>query len=288
MFKKILKQFLTKYVYSDWNIAIADISENLEPVNVKWLKHNYNDRWFADPFIISEDSETLIILVEEYLFSKEKGRIARLTINKDTCEIINNETLLELSTHLSFPNYFKYGNITYLYPENAKAGITQYYRYGNTLIQCGILSHIPFADPVITDNNGRYYLLATTGEKCNGNILEVYESENIFGEYTKIQQITFKEDIARRAGNIFEFNGKQISPAQINNKDYGEGLSFQQLEFTDGKISLNEFKRLYPLKGNYPDGLHTFNVFGNKVAIDGYRYRSKLLRKLYVKIRRPV
>lgn len=35
----------------------------------------------------------------------------------------------------------------------------------------------------------------------------------------------------------------------------------------------------------YSEGFHTFNVFGDKVVIDGYRYGSKFLHDLYFKIR---
>lgn len=76
-----------------------------------------------------------------------------------------------------------------------------------------------------------------------------------------------------------------ISPAQVCSHNYGEGVSFQEISFTGDKIQLNEIKRLYPPTKMYSEGFHTFNVFGDKVVIDGYRYGSKFLHDLYFKIR---
>ena len=283
----ILKSFLTKYVYRDWNIGIADIADNLDPKNIKWMRHTYSDRWFADPFIISDTNDCYIILVEEYLHATGRGRIARLYVSKSDCELIENETILDLPTHLSFPNYFIYEGTTYLYPENASAGCTKYYKYGSSLEFQEILTAEPLADAVIFENNGEFYILATRGENCNGNELYVFRSDNPLKGYKEIQKIVFSDNIARRAGNIFSYNGRLVSPAQVNNKDYGEDLSLQYLDIDSGVVSLSEFRRLKPLSGRYPDGFHTFNVYKNKVVVDGYRYRSHLLHKLYVKLRNP-
>ena len=169
MLKRFLNKFLTYYVYRDWNIAIADISEDLDPVNVKWMKHNYRDRWFADPFVISETDDCYIVLVEECMHASGRGRIARLHVTKDTCELVKNETILDLPTHLSFPNFVINQTTTYLYPENASAGNTRYYRYGDVLDCCGIMTDEPLADAVMVEHQNEYYILATKGGDCNGS-----------------------------------------------------------------------------------------------------------------------
>ena len=50
----VIKEILQKYVYQDWNIAIAERNDDLSLKNIRWMKHKYNDRWFADPFIIDD------------------------------------------------------------------------------------------------------------------------------------------------------------------------------------------------------------------------------------------
>ncbi len=281
----IIRKFLIRYVYQDWNIAIADVAEDLSPANIKWMKHDYKDRWFADPFIISENKDTYIILAEECIHDTQKGRLARLTVTKNECRLINNETILELPTHLSFPNPTQVDDKLYIYPENAAGGDTKYYRYGKGLEECGILSELPLADAVIAEIGGSFYLFATIGKRCNGNILEVFKSDSPLSGYSKFTEITFHDNIARRAGNIFKWEDKIISPAQICDADYGEGVSLQTVSMDNGNLVFKEVKRMYPLTKDYPEGFHTYNVFGNKVVIDGYRYGSKLLHNLYFKIR---
>lgn len=281
----IIRKFLHKYIYQDWNIAIADVADDLSPVNIIWMKHGYKDRWFADPFIIGETEVHYIILVEECMFETGRGRLARLKVTKDDCKLVSNETILDLPSHLSFPNMINIDGQKYLYPENGSAGYTRYYRYDTRLEELGTLSEIPFADATIIPYKGLYHLLATVGEQCNGNTLEVFRSAKPFGTYTKIQEIIFTDNIARRAGNAFCWKNMLISPAQVCNNDYGEGVSLQKLVFDDDKIVLTEIKRMKPPTKEYPEGFHTYNVFGSKVVIDGYRYGSKLLHRLYFSIR---
>lgn len=283
----IIKKILQKYVYQDWNIAIAERNDDLSLKNIRWMRHNYNDRWFADPFIIEDTEDAYIILVEEYMHATRLGRIARLTVSKKDCILLKNETILDLKTHLSFPNPIIVDGGVYIYPENGAAGNIKYYAYGKELKLEGVLSELPLADATITKIKGQYYIFATLREECNGNNLRIYKSDAPFSGYIECQQIHFDDNTARRAGNVFEWNGQLVSPAQICNNDYGEGISLQVLEENDGQISLKEIKRMMPPTKDYPEGFHTYNVYnGNMVVIDGYRYGNKFLHNLYFKIRK--
>ena len=268
----IIRKILQRYVLQDWNIAIAERNDDLSLKNIRWMKHNYNDRWFADPFIIDDTEDAYIVLVEEYMHATRLGRLARLTVSKKDCCLLKNETILDIETHLSFPNPIIVDGKVYIYPENGAAGNTKYYAYGKELKQEGVLSELPLADATITEMKGQYYIFATLGEECNGNNLRVYKSNAPLSCYMECQQIRFKDNTARRAGNVFEWNGQLISPAQVCNNDYGEGVSLQVLEENDGQISLKEIKRMMPPTKDYPEGFHTYNVYkDNVVVIDGYR-----------------
>ncbi len=284
--KRNIYKILFKYLYRIWNIAIADIDENLNPINIKWLKHDYKDRWFADPFIVHENPNECIVLVEEFMINSLKGRIAQLTINRKNGVLINNKTILDVDSHLSFPNNIKINNEKILYPENSRSGILAYYVYTKKdIIRRGIISNNPLTDAIIFPNNGYWYLMATVGNNCNKNILHVYKSDLPLKNYKFDQEIIFKDNIARRAGNVFMRNGKIYSPAQVCINDYGEAVSIQELIFEDNKIKLNELKRILPLSNKYKHGFHTYNVFNNILAIDGYYYPFPLLWHFYKKIR---
>lgn len=286
---EIFRKFLRNYVLQDWNIAIATRNEDLSLKDIKWMKHSYKDRWFADPFIIDDTKDAYIVLAEEFMHSSRRGRLARLVVSKKDCTLLNNETILDIETHLSFPNPIVVDGKMYIYPENGAAGNTKYYIYGQKLKQEGILSELPLADATITKISGKYYIFATLGEECNGNNLRIYKSDTPLSGYKEHQQIRFQDNTARRAGNVFEWNGQLVSPAQVCNNDYGEGLSLQALEVVDGQISLKEIKRIMPPTKEYPEGFHTYNVYKyNVVVIDGYRYGSKFLHNLYFKLRKLV
>ncbi len=286
--RELVNKILFKYIHQQWNIGIADFANDLIPKNIKWMKHSYTDRWFADPFIIDESDDSYTILAEEYLRDEKKGRLVRLLVSKNDCKLLHNETILELTTHLSFPNAIVVDGVTYIYPENSDSGCTNYYVYGKKLTYKGVLSNLPMADPVIFRHNNQYYLLYTigVGEECNGNTLHIDRSASVFDNYHSKQMIKFNENIARRAGNVFEWNGHYISPAQICNHDYGEGVSLQEIIYKEKEIQLKEIKKILPVGWKYQNGFHTYNVWKNKkIAIDGYKYKSKFLHDMYFKIR---
>ena len=279
--KKILNIVKYKYADKQWNIAICDLQQDLQPINIRWLKHNYSDRWFADPFLIEEDKMHYVVLVEEFMYDTGKGRIARLTIDKKTCRLIKNECLLDLPTHLSFPNFIKHNGIIYVIPENSRSGATYYYNYNDGMKCEGVLVYKPLTDAVIASFHDEFLIFTTQSYNCNGNVCELFHARELFGPYEKKQDICFVDNIARGAGHIFKYGNHWIRPAQICNNDYGEGICLQKIVTEGEKIILQEIKRILPPSKEYADGFHTYNVFGNSVVIDGYYYKSKFVKSIY-------
>ncbi|MBQ2492882.1 MAG: hypothetical protein II527_06075 [Bacteroidales bacterium] len=288
--KQFLKKCQANLIDARWNIGIADVDEELNIYNIRYVRHGHSFResWFADPFVIDETDRDYIILAEEMLVNKSRGRIVRLTVNKADMGLSDFEVLLDLDTHLSFPNHIKTKDGIFLYPENGASGELSFYRYGKTLEKCGVILEKAVYDSTICRIGDDYYLLATEFANPNGNVLSVFISDNPLSGYRKIQEISFPDNIARRGGNVFVNKGQFISPAQVCNKYYGEVLSFQTIEIKDGKISLKEFKRIYPEGKMLSPGFHTWNflpVSPNKVVVDGYRFGSKFFHDMYFKIR---
>ena len=68
-----------------WNIGFLNIDKdfvNKSTWDIRWMKHNYKDRWFADPFILKVTNDEIIVLVEEFYDPIHRGRISKLTIDK--------------------------------------------------------------------------------------------------------------------------------------------------------------------------------------------------------------
>lgn len=283
----LIKRFWNKIIQATWNIAIAEMGEDLTPINIKWMKHNYSDRWFADPFFLEETSEYYVVLAEELLRSNNKGRICKLTIEKKECELIHNETLLDLETHLSFPNIFiNSESESFIYPENNASGHLTIYRLFERGPVSSTIIPIPLIDPVLLKRDDGVLLLGTLPEDANDNILHIYQSSSQMDSFKEIQRITFSDHIARRAGNVFEWNGKIIAPGQVCNKHYGEGISLQEITFANnGSLVMREIKRLEAKKVTKMTGFHTYNVMGNAIVMDGYRYGNEFIHDLYFKLR---
>lgn len=262
-----------------WIIGIADFSTEILKedyiMNINWIKSTNRDSWFADPFILSEDNDKFIILVEEFPYKTKKGRISRLYVDKLKCEITDIKVILELDSHLSFPSYYRENGKVYIYPENSASGYLTLYEYDEKqerVTRIKIYNNNPLTDATLCTFGDKSFLLSTKVPHENKNKLEIYTLDNDSNVY---QNVDFDENIARNAGLPFMLNGSVIRPAQISNRGYGEGVVLQNVSFEDKKFSFKELKRFYsPLK-RYPLAFHTFNVYNNKYIIvdaQGYRY----------------
>ena len=81
-----------KFQIGYWNVGIIenciqDIMEGKQ-YRIRWVRHRYIDRFFADPFLYKVDAENYYILAEELIFSKGKGTIVLLTVDKKTMRLI--------------------------------------------------------------------------------------------------------------------------------------------------------------------------------------------------------
>ncbi len=80
-------RFKDKFLLGFWNVGVVESSiggifDNPRNMKIRWVQHNYRDRYFADPFLHDQDQKFYYFLVEEYIFCEAKGRISRLTVDK--------------------------------------------------------------------------------------------------------------------------------------------------------------------------------------------------------------
>ena len=119
---------LRKIQYNQyWNIGFCEqtseelvLDKTMKPI--RWLKHSYRDRWFADPFILKVTEHEIVVFVEECTMDKPKGIICELLIDRQTMELKRRHVMLELETHLSYPAIIRFKDKVYVYPENGDSG----------------------------------------------------------------------------------------------------------------------------------------------------------------------
>ncbi len=245
------------------------------------INNPYNDKWFADPFILRDTEQVLTLLVEEFDSNVNKGRIAQIEIDKSSDMIVTCDIVLELPTHLSFPAIYRTDDRIYVNPENSASGASYLYEYDDVskklLNPIKILDE-PITDAIISKQPDGYHLYATCLPNPNGCDLKHYASHEFFGPYKFVEQESYSGCRARMAGKFFKEGDNVIRPAQDCNGAYGKAVVFY-----NGNVVIGELR---PTSIKY-SGIHTFNVDDGIGVIDIKRndfplfaYAKELIKRI--------
>lgn len=252
--------------------------------DIIWLKHNYRDRFFADPFLLDSDEENYYVLCEEFLFFEEIGRITLLTVDRKTYTLKDRRVVIKEPTHLSFPCCtFRGYEVT---PESSASGRCVRYTLEKgslKVIKREVLAQTPMIDQVFYEDPEGSWIYAC-GKRNPLSDLYVYK-RNESGTYTVFQQEPVLSDIgrARSAGAFFTWRGKLYRPVQDSNGRYGKQTVIMEMTKAgkDGyeakeHIVLNSFDN-----PPFNCSMHTFNVYDDCIITDGsgdfLKFPSKIL-----------
>ena len=89
-----------------WNLAFFE-EASLKNVlsgdysSVKWMRYADKTRWYADPFILRVTEDEIILLVEELSYEINRGRIAKLVVDRRTFKLLSMKIILDLLISLS-------------------------------------------------------------------------------------------------------------------------------------------------------------------------------------------
>lgn len=280
-----------------WNIGFCEQTpeefvreKKLRPV--KWLKHPYHDRWFADPFIYRVTEREIVVFVEECPLENPKGIICELVIDRETMRLKERHVLLELNTHLSYPAIIHYEGIDYVYPENGASGKLNMYEYDG--INHKLVNPISILDEAVADatiiRNGDCFMLSATKFPETQEKAYLYTAESLFGPFILITIDPYQSSIAcsRQGGNYFKISGGVYRPAQNCVDSYGGALTIMKSTVGQPLFEEAPFCDLTPIKGRFGKGLHTLNFSDGLCVVDGYGYYFPILGKLYYAIRKLI
>lgn len=281
-------------LYDEWNIGFMKVDDGMldaKVPDVKWMRHNYKDRWFADPQILSVDDGIIKVLVEELVFARDIGQIALLGVDAATLELVSRKDILSLPTHLSFPQVLREGDKVFIYPENGGSGELWLYEYDTEKDQLTgekrLLADMALADATILPFDTKRML--ATSAAPNGNVLDILCWDDVAGKYKICDSYTFKENVARNAGPCFALGERWIRPAQVSNHSYGEALELQEVVVDDdGGMRFDALCRWHSPHPTHTLSFHNFCVHDGIAAVDcrGYRYWfSKHLESLLARMR---
>ena len=270
-----------------WNVGIVespinDIMES-DSVQIRWMRHKYKDRFFADPFLFKSNSDYYYIFAEEYEFAKKKGIIVLLKINRSSMRLEDKITVIDDSYHLSYP--FFEGN--YIIAENYKSGRLSKFTLDLKELKATnkeIILDVPLIDPTIVTYNGKKWLFGTTKEKvedANSKLSIYFENNNKFVPHKKNP---VKTDIhtARPGGNFFWYKDSLYRPAQSCEKMYGEHINIMKVTCLTEDSFEEEFVK--SINSHNSDRfnlcLHTFNSYTDFAVVDGYEYSAQIRQRI--------
>lgn len=271
-----------------WNIGfieegLADTLTNHNP-KIHWVKKQFKDRWFADPFILDVTDSDIIVLAEEYCYKVRRGRIARVVIDRKTYEEKDFEIILDLPTHLSFPFIIRQNGKVYVMPENSASGCSTIYEYDDESRKMTPLHHLseePFTDATVVDMGGRAYICTTVSPDSNSNCMRIYSFDKEALEVVEqISKVEFKKRCGRNAGEVFKVDGQLYRPAQDCTLCYGNGVVLQKIIMSGGKWIFEDVNSIYPNTFKYNQGVHTFNNYKGLIVIDARGYRNPIIGRL--------
>ena len=279
---EIIKRLLSLCLRQRWEIGFVvggiDAVMSGKPFDVNWINHNYQDRWFADPWILEVTDKQIILLAEEFRYSKCVGRVARLTISRRDYRLVDMTIVLEKDTHLSFPAILRKEGHIYVYPENGYSGVFTIYEYlDGKLVPVHEYGKMPLADAVMTDMFGKTKLYATHLPLPNGKELYVYEYNEKEQVFERSNVLSFNKEVARMAGDFFKYHGTIYRPAQDCITRYGNAIIIQEMN-TMGEV-VTDVKRIVSPHYKYKEGCHTLNSYNGITVIDVNGYVHPLLAK---------
>lgn len=291
LIKKIKSKVGQSALLSDkWNIGfVTDDINNViksEKLDIHWLKHNYKDRWFADPFLLEVTDSKVVVLVEEYRYKTRIGRIARLEISRSDFVLLDLKIILEEPYHLSFPVIFRKDGEVFVMPECALSGGLNIYKYDAhryRLEKVGAVADLPLSDATIVRmENGEDYVFSTSMPNPNGSTLQIYSfDEQIMKIVEKpVAKFVFESNIARNAGDAFYVDGQLYRPAQDCNKWYGNGLNIQKVIKDGDHFAFETVNTFHSDNPSYALGYHTLNMKNSLIVVDGHRYRFPFIAKI--------
>lgn len=277
-----------KFRIGYWNIGI--IEKSIEDImegctyNIRWVKHRYKDRFFADPFLYKQDEEFYYILVEELIFTHRKGTIVLLKVDKKTMRLVERREVFEDEYHLSYPNY-KNGIVV---AENYQSGGVYKFYIHEKPVRKELYVNMPLIDPTFVEFNEKKWLFATTKEEPEdpNRKLSIFVEKN--GQFVPHKKNPVKTDIhtARPGGKFFQYKGNVYRPAQNSEHIYGEDIRIMKIIQLDEDNYLEE--QVMTISSHNCDrynlGLHTFNVEDGFIVVDGFEYSTQMIQKIKNKL----
>lgn len=278
--------FLIRWELGVTRSPLWEIIEESAPIGVKWLARPQMKGFLADPFLLKDRGDTIVILAEEFVDSDGRGRISEITLD-EKLTVLDVRPVISEPYHLSYPFIIQTNGTLYCAPEAASSnGVTLYTfdeRGAEWKRSRRIVEGFAVLDPTIVFYHSKWWLFCSDWATGSGDDnLCVFYSNALDGEWTPHPLNPVKRDVrsSRPAGPLFIVGQTLYRPGQDCSLHYGCGITVNQI------VTLNErqFREVtigYIGPGRSgTTGIHTIGSAGSLTVVDGRHLVFAPLRKM--------
>lgn len=277
-----VKTFYKSLYLNQWSIFIGPVDQSIQTYTEILPEKGC---FWADPFYIEQDSRRYIFF-ESLNYKEDIGRIEWVELNESNQVIDSGPIDLGISSHLSFPNVFKYKDTVYMIPEAGETHCINLFKAKDFPQKwekvCELVSGVQSADSAVIEHNGLWYLFTTHGSISSLTLdleLHIYVADKLESDsWTLHPCAPFKIDVrgSRLAGALFWKDGQLFRTAQDGTIRYGRRVALYLVE----ELTPTSYKETFVryIEPNWEpdiDRLHTYNVYDQTVVLDASRDRFR-------------
>ncbi|MBD0296279.1 MAG: hypothetical protein ICV84_13935 [Flavisolibacter sp.] len=288
-FGKISRRIYQKVVDIDqWYILFKIKSNNTFSPSIENFKALTppTDRFWADPFVISQDNRHYIFL-EELLFKTKKGHISVIELD-DQGNVLKYGKALERPYHLSYPFVFKYDEQYYMLPETGENKTIELYKCVSFPYQwefvMNLMEGFHNADATLLYHENKWWLFCcidSTGREVGMlDELHLFFSDDLFTKNWQphpCNPIDTNTKTARPAGNIFIHENEMYRPSQDCSGSYGKAINFNRIiRLSETEYEEETVSKIVPGWEKDIRRAHTFNFNDQITVMDGLKCRRRV------------
>jgi hypothetical protein len=277
-FREFFQKIQNRILKSRWRLIQMDLFplQKKGKPNFKVVNPPKDKEW-ADPMLV-DSGRGLFLFMEEVV--ENKGHLSVAEVDRNSLDFISSqETILNHSTHLSYPHVFEVNNQWFLIPESSQAKQLAIYRAVNFPVKWELFREVfssqKWLDTTTFYYNGKWWIFSVHKPKDYASSYQdlylFYSNDILLGEWVAHPCNPIVSDIryARPGGALFQHEGRIFRPAQNCLERYGGGISFCEVT----KLSEYEYEERVVREFYFPwynklRHFHTVAVHGNKVIGD--------------------
>jgi methionyl-tRNA formyltransferase len=277
--KSLSRKIKEAFSKKQWFLLVEDAAnENTPPSEYKSIIPP-KDRFYADPFPISENGINYVFF-EELMFKTQKGHIS--VGEWENGNLVNIRPVLKEDYHLSYPFIFKEDGDWYILPESRANRSIDLYKavdFPNSWEkQFTLMGDIAAVDATLVKKDGLWWMFVNIAENKGSSAFDelfLFSSPSLGKAVWRSHPCNpIVSDVrnARMAGKLFLKDGDWIRPAQDCSVRYGYAIHFNKIinwsleEYEEEKIG-----EILPDWDKHLLGTHTFNMNEHIAVIDAYK-----------------